>query len=281
LAQWLAHPDHPLTARVMVNRVWHYHFGRGLVATPNDLGVNGSGASHPELLDYLANEFVRQGMRLKPLHRMIVLSNTYKQAAAAQHADAASARTRDPDNRLYWHFPRRRLSAEELRDAMLMAAGRLNLKAGGPSVVTPLAQDLVDLLYDPSQWKVTPDVREHDRRSIYLIAKRNLRPPFGQAFDQPDLQTSCPRRESSTHALQALELMNGELTNHLAEVFARRLEKEANADSARMVEQAFLLTTGRPPTAVERERCVAFLRRQPPREFALAMFNLNAFLYVD
>jgi Protein of unknown function (DUF1553)/Protein of unknown function (DUF1549) len=281
LAQWLAHPDHPLTARVMVNRVWHYHFGRGLVATPNDLGVNGSGASHPELLDYLANEFIRQGMHLKPLHRMIVLSNTYKQAAAAQHADPASARTRDPDNRLYWHYPRRRLSAEELRDAMLTAAGRLNLKAGGPSVVTPLAQDLVDLLYDPSQWKVTPDVREHERRSIFLIAKRNLRPPFGQAFDQPDLQTSCPRRESSTHALQALELMNGELTNHLAEVFAKRLEKEENADSARMVEQAFLLTTGRPPTATERERCVAFLRSQPPREFALAMFNLNAFLYVD
>ncbi len=282
LAQWLAHPDHPLTARVMVNRVWHYHFSRGLVSTPNDFGVNGSGASHPELLDYLANEFVRQGMRLKPLHRMIALSSTYQQASVHQHVDAAAARVKDPDNRLYWHFPRRRLSAEELRDAMLTAAGRLNLKAGGPSVVIPLQKDLVDLLYDPAQWKVTADVREHDRRSIYLIAKRNLRPPFGQVFDQPDLQTSCPRRESSTHALQALELLNGDLANRLAEAFAKRLEQEAGAkDPARVVDRAFLITTGRPASVAERERCVAFLRRQPAREFALAMFNLNAFLYVD
>ena len=290
LAQWLAHPDHPLTARVMVNRVWHYHFGRGLVATPNDFGANGSGVSHPELLDHLANEFVRQGMRLKPLHRMIVLSSTYRQAGAVLPAPArkgvggegaAAARGKDPDNRLYWHFPRRRLSAEELRDAMLAAAGRLNMKAGGPSVVIPLEKDLVDLLYDPAQWKVTPDVREHDRRSIYLIAKRNLRPPFGQMFDQPDLQTTCPRRESSTHALQALELLNGDLANRLAEAFAKRLGQEAGADRTRLVNQAFLLTTGRPPSAAERERCVEFLRRQPAHEFALAMFNLNAFLYVD
>lgn len=281
LAQWLAHPDHPLTARVLVNRVWQNHFGRGLVATANDFGANGSGASHPELLDHLATEFVRAGMRLKPLHRMIVLSNTYRQAGAVHHGEAAAARAKDPDNRLLWHFPRRRLSAEELRDAMLSAAGTLNLKAGGPGVVIPLAKDLVNLLYDPAQWKVTADVREHDRRSIYLIAKRNLRPPFGQVFDQPDLQTTCARRESSTHALQALELMNGELSNRLADVFDKRLKAEAGSDSVRMVEHAFLLTVGRMPTAAERERSVEFLRRQPSREFALAMFNLNAFLYVD
>ena len=281
LAQWLAHPDHPLTARVMVNRIWHYHFGRGLVATPNDFGANGSGASHPELLDYLANEFVRHDMRLKPLHRLIVLSSTYRQAGSHQHTGEAAARTKDPDNRLLWHFPRRRLSAEELRDAMLTAAGRLNLKAGGPSVVIPLEKDLVDLLYDPAQWKVTVDVREHDRRSLYLLAKRNLRPPFGQMFDQPDLQTTCPRRESSTHALQALELMNGDLANRLALAFAKSLEQQEEADPARMVHQAFLLTTGRPPTAAERARSLAFLRHQPVREFALAMFNLNAFLYID
>ncbi len=281
LAHWLAHPEHPLTARVMVNRIWHYHFGRGLVATPNDFGVNGSGVSHPELLDHLANEFVRHGMRLKPMHRMIVLSNTYRQAGAPQHAEVAMARAKDPENLLLWHFPRRRLSAEELRDAMLTVAGQLNLKAGGPSVVIPLEKDLVGLLYDPAQWKVTADVREHDRRSIYLIAKRNLRPPFGQVFDQPDLQTSCSRRESSTHALQALELTNGELANRLAKAFLKRLEQQPGTDPARIVDDAFLLTTGRLPSAKERERSIEFLREQPAREFALAMFNLNAFLYVD
>jgi hypothetical protein len=278
LAHWLTDPNHPLTARVFVNRVWQYHFGRGLVSTPNDFGVNGSPPSHPELLDYLANEFVRQGMHLKPLHRLIVLSQTYRQAA--QSPDA-TAHEKDPDNRLLWQFPRRRLSAEEIRDTMLTAAGRLNLKAGGQSVVIPVEKDLTDLLYDPTQWRVTTDEREYDRRSIYLLAKRNLRLPFGQAFDQPDLQTSCPRRETSTHALQALELMNGKTSNRLADAFAERVRREAGKDHAKQVELAYQLVTGRAPTSAESSLALEFLRNQPLREFALAMFNVNAFLYVD
>jgi hypothetical protein len=277
LAAWLTDPAHPLTARVLVNRVWHSHFGRGLVETPNDFGVNGALPSHAELLDWLANEFVRGGMRLKPLHRLIVLSSTYRRAS--RPADAATTRAKDPDNRLLGHFPRRRLSAEELRDAMLSVAGRLNRKAGGESVVVPVEKDLVGLLYDPAQWTVTADEREHDRRSIYLLAKRNLRLPFGQVFDQPDLQTSCPRREASTHALQALELLNGPTANRLAEAFAARLEREP--DRVRQVELAYRLTTGRPPTPAEKELSLVFLEEQPLREFALAMLNLNAFLYVN
>ena len=132
LAKWLTAPEHPLTARVFVNRVWQYHFGRGIVETPNDFGVNGAAPTHPELLDYLANEFVRNGMHLKPLHRLIVLSSTYRQASRSP--DAKLNHAKDPDDRLLWQFPRRRLSAEELRDAMLAAADRLNLKAGGESV---------------------------------------------------------------------------------------------------------------------------------------------------
>src|SRR5262249_30812370 len=158
-------------------------------------------------LDHLANEFVRHEMRLKPLHRLIVLSSTYRQTSRSP--GTAAARECDPDNRLLWQFPRRRLSAEELRDAMLTAAGRLNPRMGGESVLVPVDPDLVNLLYDRKQWQVTADAREHDRRSLYLLAKRNLRLPFGQAFDQPDLQTTCPRRATSTHALQALELLNG------------------------------------------------------------------------
>jgi hypothetical protein len=279
LACWLTDPRNPLTARVFVNRVWQVYFGRGLVETANDFGVNGSRPSHPELLDYLTNEFLRHGMRLRSLERMILLSSTYRQTSRSPHDRLG--RQRDPSNRLLWQFPRRRLSAEEIRDAMLAAAGRLHLKSGGPGVITPVDRDLVNLLYDPKQWQLTPDERAHDRRSLYLLAKRNLRLPFGQAFDQPDLQTTCPRRETSTHALQALELLNGRTANRLADAFAARLRREDGREPGKQVEHAYLLTAGRRPTAAERELAVRFLERQPLREFALALFNLNAFLYVD
>jgi hypothetical protein len=279
LARWLGQPSHPLTARVFVNRVWHYHFGTGMVDTPNDFGFNGGRPSHPALLDHLAGTFIDNGMRLKPLHRLIVTSSAYRQASRSPQRELG--RRTDPGNRLLWQFPRRRLSAEEVRDAMLLASGQLNLRRGGKSVIVPVEKELVDLLYDPAQWEVTADAREHDRRSIYLLAKRNLRLPFGEVFDQPDLQTSCPRRVASTHALQALELLNGPTANRLAEAFASRLRREAGPDHARQVETAFALVAGRSPSAAEKELALAFLQEQPLREFALAMFNLNAFLYVD
>jgi hypothetical protein len=279
LARWIASPDNPLTARVLVNRVWQYHFGRGIVETANDFGVNGSRPSHPELLDWLAAEFTAGGWRLKPLHRLIVLSSTYRQASRLP--DARPGLARDPDDRLLWRFPRRRLAAEEVRDALLKVSGRLNEEAGGPSVVLPVDADQVKLLYSPAQWAVTPDAREHDRRSVYLLAKRNLRLPFLEAFDQPDAQTSCPRRAASTHPLQALELLNGHTANDLAASFAERLRREAGPDPARQVELAYRLAAGRRPTERELERAVRFLREQPLKEFALAVFNLNAFLYVE
>jgi hypothetical protein len=279
LARWIAGPDNPLTARVLVNRVWQQHFGRGLVETANDFGVNGSPPSHPELLDWLATEFIRSGWRVKTLHRLIVLSSTYRQAS--QSPDARAGSDKDAEDRLLWRFPRRRLGAEEVRDAMLAVSGRLNDAAGGPSVVVPVEADQVKLLYSPAQWAVTRDVRQHDRRSVYLLAKRNLRLPFMEAFDQPDAQTSCARREASTHALQALELLNGKLANGLAEAFAERLLREAGPDPAAQVERGYLLAAGRPPGAKEKELAVQFLREQPLKEFALALFNLNAFLYVQ
>jgi hypothetical protein len=279
LANWVANPDNPLTGRVWVNRVWQYHFGRGLVSTPNDFGNNGAKPSHPELLDYLANAFIQGGQRTKPLHRLIVLSSAYRQASAP--VDEALAKKLDPDNRLLSRFPRRRLSAEEVRDAMLAASGALNDRAGGPSVMLPAADDLVKQLYDPSQWSVTADAREHQRRSVYLLAKRNLQLPFFQVFDQPPLQVSCPCRETSTHALQALELLNGTTSNQLAEAFAGRLEREGAGDRNRLVERAFILAAGRLPTPRERDLSYDFLERQSTKEFALAVFNLNAFMYVD
>ena len=285
LARWLAASDNPLTARVIVNRLWHSHFGMGLVKTVNDFGTKADRPSHPELLDWLAATLVENGWRLKPIHRLILLSRTYRQSSHTGReslgpAHPAEVMRDDPENRLLWRFPRRRLEAEEIRDAMLAVSGRLNPRIGGPSVMVPVDREIVQLLYKPSQWQVARNATEHDRRSIYLIAKRNLRLPFLETFDAPALLTSCPRRESSTHAPQALELLNGRLSNDLAAAFARRLESETGGDPERVIPRAYLLALGRLPTPVERALSLEFLRQQPLREFTLAVFNLNGFLYV-
>jgi hypothetical protein len=295
LARWLIEPSHPLTARVLVNRLWHYQFGQGIVATPNDFGVNGSAPSHPQLLDYLANELVARGWSTKRLQRLIVTSSTYRQASgelgvrsgeqetrtSTPHSALRAPRLIDPDNRLLWHFSRRRLSAEELRDSLLAVSGRLNGRFGGESIMPPVKQELIDLLYDPAQWQVTPNPREHDRRGVYLVAKRNLRLPFMEVFDQPDLLISCARRQSSTHAPQALEMLNGDLASDLAAALTERLQTEAGEDREQQVERAFWLVAGRQPTSRERQIAIAFLKDQSLTEFALAMFNVNAFLYVE
>jgi hypothetical protein len=279
LAKWLTDPANPLPSRVFVNRMWNYHFGRGIVATPNDFGRMGTRPSHPELLDWLANEFVKQGWKMKPLHKTILMSKAYQQSSTSPVEK--QAQEKDADNALVWHYPVRRLDAEQLRDAMLTVAGRLNAKTGGPSVLVPVEQELVDLLYKPSQWAVTKDPLEHDRRSIYLIHKRNLRLPMMEVFDAPDMQISCARRETSTHAPQALELLNGDFSNSLAKSLAARLDKEAGSSPSQQVDLAFRLAAGRLPNAKEKAAGLAFLKKQPLSEFALAILNLNAFLYVN
>lgn len=277
LATWLTIPGSPLPVRVQVNRIWQHHFGMGLVKTANDFGLKGDRPSHPQLLDWLASSLLDNGGRWKPLHLAIVHSNAYRQSSRSQHS--LSERI-DPENRWLSHFNRRRLSAEELRDTMLAASGRLNLKQGGASVIVPVDQELVQLLYKPTQWQITSNRAEHDRRSIYLIAKRNLRLPFMENLDAPTLQNSCARRDVSTHAPQALELLNGRLSNDLAGSFADRLSRAAGSDKGLIVDLAFRWTLGRLPTAGERQRSMEFLRDEPLSEFALAMFNLNEFLYV-
>ncbi len=276
LARWLTDPANPLVARVIVNRLWQQHFGTGLVKTPNDFGSHGERPSHPELLDWLAAELVANGWRLKPLHRLMVTSQAYRQSSQAPAAERL-----DPENRWLARFSARRLSAEEIRDAMLAVSGRLNPRQGGASVMVPADQELVALLYKPAQWEPARDVREHDRRSIYLIAKRNLRLPFMETFDQPALLSSCGRRESSTHAPQALELLNGRLSNDLAAAFADRLRRECGEDHARLAERAFRLALGRGPSPREQQLARQFLASEPLPEFALSLFNLNSFLYVQ
>lgn len=287
LAKWVIDPQNPLTARVMVNRIWEYHFGRGIVATPNDFGRMGERPTHPELLDYLANEFVSSGYSVKHIHRLILLTNAYRQSSVIP--EKSTALEKDPDNKLLWRFSRRRLEAEELRDAMLAVAGSLNLEAGGPSVMVPIERELVNALYKPSQWQAAPDPTQHDRRSVYLIAKRNLRLPFLEVFDAPDTLGSCPRRESSTHAPQALELLNGNFANSEARVLAARLAAESGSDFRKQIVLAYRLATGRAPKQRELQLGSDFLRKESKRvggqkareEFALSVFNLNAFLYVN
>ena len=280
LADWIADPDHPLTARVIANRIWQGHFGRGIVDTPNDFGFMGGRPSHPELLDFLANELVESGWSLKHLRRLILTSSTYRQASRNPESQAAGTE-KDAANALLWKGPSRRLSAEEVRDAMLAASGELNLAYGGKSVMLPVEEALVDLLYDPTQWRVPREPAQHRRRSVYLIAKRNLRLPFMEVFDQPALLTSCARRESSTHAPQSLELLNGRISNELAGRFAARLEADAHGDPEKLARRAYILATGRPPSADEARIAEAFLADGTVSEFALAVINLNAFLYLD
>jgi hypothetical protein len=280
LAKWIADPANPLTARVMVNRIWQNHFGAGIVSTPNDFGRMGSRPSHPDLLDWLADQFVESGYRMKPLHKLILLSSTYQQSYLTETPPAALEK--DPEDKLLWRFPRRRLSAEELRDAMLAVSGRLNPQAGGPSVIVPIEPELVKLLYTPKQWSVNSDTRQFDRRSIYLFHKRNMRLPFLEVFDSPDMQLSCARRDQSTHAPQALEMLNGEFSNDMAHALADRVSAAAGTRHDKQVDSAFQLALGRTPSPSEKKAAMRYLDGGGPlSEFALALFLSNDFLYVN
>lgn len=283
LAKWIVDPNNPLTARVMVNRIWQYHFGRGIVSTANDFGRMGARPTHPALLDYLANEFVSHNFSVKHIHRLILNSNTYQQTSAPPRDPELKAlvNKKDPENKFYARFTRQRLSAEQIRDAMLAVSGTLNPKQGGPSVMIPIDPGLINMLYKPSQWVPAKDPTEHTRRTIYLLAKRNLRLPMMEVFDAPDLQVSCARRESSTHAPQALELMNGSFANQQAEAFAKRLETEAGPNLRQQIDLGYRLVTGRAARPKEMQAALEFLKTQPKREFALTLLNLNAFLYVN
>lgn len=283
LANWITDPSNPLTARVMANRIWQYHFGRGIVYTANDFGRMGTPPSNLALLDYLANQYTGNGWKMKPIHKMILLSNAYRQASVSPNEKLGMEK--DAQNDLVWKFSKRRLEAEELRDSMLEVAGRLNPKVGGPSFMVPIEPELMKMLKRPQYWMPTRDKTEYDRRSLYMIYKRNLRLPFVEVFDAPDILLSCARREQSTHAPQALELLNGKTSNELAGSFAQRLLKEKKTTVER-IDYAWRLATGRPPTLAEKNSTLKFLGEKPEdpealKEFALAVFNFNTFLYVN
>ncbi|WP_233214475.1 DUF1549 and DUF1553 domain-containing protein [Rhodopirellula bahusiensis] len=229
LANWLTSRDNPLTARVMVNRVWQHHFGSGLVGTPSDFGVMSDEPSHPELLDWLAATFVENHWKLKPLHRLIVMSSTYRQRSRLLEHATPTERTNwekaikdDPDATSLSRFPRWRLEGEAIRDAILRVSGKINLKSGGPGVLPPLPKELVSTLLK-NQWNVTKDKSEHTRRSIYVFARRNLRYPIFEVFDRPSANTSCSARGSSTTAPQSLHLLNSAFTLSMSKAMAESI----------------------------------------------------------
>jgi hypothetical protein len=350
LARWLTQPDHPLTSRVIVNRLWQHHFGRGIVSTPNDFGRNGSPPTHPELLDWLAAALMDGGAMeywsngvldrsgssgshcsstpslhhshpasvppsdspspapwsLKKMHYLMVTSSAYRQSSS----EVARMARLDPDNRLLWRMNRQRLDAEALRDSILEAAGTLNLQMGGPSVRVPLEPEVYATIFTEGEpdnlWPVTPDTRQHTRRSLYLLHKRNVRLPMLAVFDQPDMMTSCAARGETVHALQALTLMNSEFMTQQSQAMARRMLAEGAG-----IERLFILTLGRPPRGQEMKATEKFLQEQTAlirarmtrgepvarltglpadadptaaaawADLCLAVFNLNEFAYVN
>ena len=287
LANWIADPKNPLTARVMVNRVWQYHFGQGIVPTPNDFGKQGQRPTHSELLDYLASEFVKQGWSIKAMHRAIMLSRVYQLASMD---DATNLRI-DPTNAYHWRFARRRLEAEAIRDAMLMVSGNLDRTPGGAHPFPPPTK------WDFTQHKPFKAVYETNRRSVYLMTQRIQRHPFLALFDGPDTNASTAGRTTTTTPLQALFLMNDPFVHEQARALATRLRKEGATDDAR-IERAFLLLFARPPSAEERAptreffaNLVGRLREAGTPEgqiearawesFARALFMSNEFVYVN
>ncbi|AMV26701.1 hypothetical protein VT84_20040 [Gemmata sp. SH-PL17] len=311
LAEWLTKPDHPLASRVMVNRVWQHHFGRGIVNTPNDFGTRGDKPTHPELLDWLACELANPSAGQEPLpnpspkkggasgidsagssvfgsappsfsgkgagglgssakptawslkhiHRLIVTSSTYRQSTTTAHG----AKT-DPDNKLLWKMSRRRLEAEAIRDSVLTASGALNRQVGGPSVKVPLEPEVYDLIFTEGEpdglWPVTPDVKQHTRRSVYLFNKRNVRQPILEAFDQPDTLNACAVRPVSTFAPQALILMNSPFVHAQAKAMAVALITEVGTDTEKQLNALYRRTVGRVPSATERKLATEFLKDQ-------------------
>ncbi len=281
LAEWLASPEHPLAARVMVNRIWQSRMGAGLVRTMNDFGALGERPTHPQLLDWLATEFVAKGWDVKAIDRMILLSSVYRQARTL---NAEKMKT-DPDNKLYWRAHRRRMDSEMLRDNLLALSGELNRKAGGPPVRVPIEPELYELIFTEAEpdnlWPLSKDTTEFSRRSIYLLNKRTVRLPMMTNFDQPDAMSSCPQRASSTHALQSLSLMNSAFAQDRAKAFAARLEGSCGKNQACQLKTAYQLAMARTPRSAEIALAEKFfVQGGKLEEFCLALMNRNEFVYL-
>jgi hypothetical protein len=301
LSRWLTRKDNPLTARVLANRLWQHHFGVGIVATSSDFGTVGDAPTHPELLDWLAVEFVENGWSMKHMHRLMVMSAAYCQDSRVDpgnrlHRKALSV---DRDNHLLWHARRRRLEGEAMRDAMLALSGELNFRMFGPSARPKLPANI-----SKYAWKPDPRPEDQHRRSIYVLAQRNMRYPLFDAFDFPDMHNSCSRRLTTTTAPQALLLLNGDFVLERGQFLAAALHERFGSDEAQLVAQGYRLAWSRQPSTEEIQLGLRFLgkqtdllrarrqadggtidsdavRRAALADFCHAVLNTNEFLFID
>lgn len=266
LAQWLIRSENPMTAKVMVNRIWQQHFGMGIVASPSDYGIKGIPPTHPELLDWLALEFVKSGWSIKHIHRLIVSSSTYRQTSKNENLAGLAT---DPENKYLWRMNRKRMDAEVLRDSMIFVAGKMNHKYHGPMIKIPLEPEVYDLIFTEGEpdglWLETPDTREHFRKSIYLFNKRNVRLPVLEVFDQPDTLVTCPVRNSSTHAPQALTLLNGPLSQELCLTLASNIINNSHSKHEEWIPTLWQQVLGRTPSQEEIDGAMKFLKDQEKR----------------
>jgi hypothetical protein len=279
-----------------VNRIWQHHFGKGLVGTPNDFGVMGEPPSHPELLDWLAARFIADGWRLKPLHRLIALSNAYQTSSSLEAGPGQS----DKLLALFGRWRQRRLEAEAVRDSVLAVSGRLNAQPGGPSIYPPLPRAVLEGQSRSGDGWGKSDERQAARRSIYIFSKRSLAVPELDLLDAPDTTSSCEQRPVSTTAPQALTLLNGAFMQEQSRHFADRLQREAGADSQSLIRRAYELALCRSPRSEEARLATAFLERQQRQieadahatgqpaadarqralaAFCLVLLNSNEFVY--
>jgi mono/diheme cytochrome c family protein len=291
LAEWIGSPDNPLTARVMVNRIWGWHFGRGIVPTPSNFGKMGGLPSHPELLDWLATEFMRQGWSVKQMHRLIMNSQTYKMASGFAHSENLE---KDPNNTYLWRFPLRRLEAEAIRDVILSASGNINLDAGGEPFF-PAIPGSVRESYRQGKWVMTKEDASTWRRSIYAYWKRGLKYPMFEVHDQPDPNVTCEKRNITTVPTQALTMLNNEFVLIQARSLAERVLRDAGGDPAERVRLLYRITLIREPAQMELERNLAFILRQLEfhgtrasdadlaalTDLAHVMLNTNEFVYIN
>lgn len=286
-AKWVTAPDNRLTSRVIVNRVWQNIFGRGIVRSPNNFGQLGEMPSHPELLDWLASELVTQDWKLKPLTKMMVMSHTYRQSVVP----SALAQQKDPVNDWFSHANMRRLSAEEIRDSILAATGKLNLEMYGPSIFPEISREVLAGQSVPGAGWDKSSPEQQSRRSVYIHIKRSLVVPMLSTFDFPDTDTSCEARFITVQPGQALNMLNGDFMNEQAIELANRIRREAGSDTKTQIRAAMKLIVSRPPTDKEVEQAVEFMQNlqrkhsmnteQAFNTYCLFLFNLNEFIYLD
>jgi cytochrome c553 len=292
LADWIVSNENPLTRRVVVNRIWQYHFGKGIVRTPSDFGATGDRPSHPELLDWLAAEFMARGWSWKALHRLILTSNTYRQASRFDEKAAA----KDPENRLFWRMNPHRLEAEVIRDSILSLSGNLNPEMGGPGIYPRIDSSVIASGSRPRWPLEVKEGAKEWRRSVYIFVKRSVLVPLIEVFDCPVTVVASPVRSVSTVSPQALALLNNEFVLQQSQYFAERVKREAGADLRAQISRAFQIALSRRPSVKETQWATEFIASQTEgyrqrnqekpdeaalRDFCHALINLNEFLYVD